>query len=240
MLRLVRSFAVAILVAAPLWANAAFEACLDQFPNKQVPVVQTQGLQARDLCFDSFAVLYSGKTKTPIYVVERLNKERILDAKGEQRTNRYYEDARLPSKERASLSDYKGSGYDRGHMAPAGDMPNPSAMAQSFSLANMVPQARKHNQGLWSKIEQDTRKYVMRAKGDVYVFTGPWHGDSEQTIGTGKVSVPRIIWKLVYDAETGKSWVHWTENADGEQMKPPISSQEFAARTGLKLVSDHR
>jgi len=237
--RLIRQLVAAALLVVPLAASAAFEACLDQFPNRQVPVVQTQGLQARDICFDSFAVLHSGKTKTPIYVVERLNKERLLDGKDLKRCSRAYEEARLPSKERASLSDYKGSGYDRGHMAPARDMPNQNAMEQSCSLANMVPQAPKHNQGPWNKIEQDTRKYVMHhADGDVYVFTGPWYSGSEQAIGYGKVKIPSVIWKLVYDAQTGRSWVHWSENIDGERVKEPISLQEFTARTGLELVRE--
>ncbi len=58
-------------------------------------------------------------------------------------------------------------------MAPAGDMTTPTAMAHSFSQANMGPQNAQHNGGAWNKIEQDTRHYVKPAKGDVFVITGP-------------------------------------------------------------------
>lgn len=103
-------------------------------------------------------MLHSGATKTPVFVAQRLNRQSIEDA-DEKRAKRFFADARLPSGERAELEDYKGSGYSRGHLAPAGHMPTPSAMAQSFSLANIVPQNAKHNSGAWSKIED--RKSVV-------------------------------------------------------------------------------
>lgn len=111
-------------------AFAQFEQCRDQFPEGRVPVTQQQG---RALCFDAYAVYYSPRDKKPIYTVERLNRQRLQDAH-EERTNMFYEEARLRPNERASLSDYARSGYDRGHNAPAADMPNPNAMAQSFNL----------------------------------------------------------------------------------------------------------
>ena len=92
----------------------------------------------RALCYDAFAILYSGESKTAVYVAQKLNRALVLDA-DEKRTDRFFADARLPEAERATLKDYRGSHFDKGHLAPAGQMPTPAAMAQSFSLANMVP-----------------------------------------------------------------------------------------------------
>lgn len=193
-------------------------------------------IDTRELCYNDFAVLHSGKTKTPIYAVERLNRASLEDAKDEQRTNRFFADARLPSAERAELEDYKGSGYDRGHQAPAGDRRNAEAMAQSFSLANMVPQAPENNRHAWANIEKATRKYVMRAQGDVYVFTGPVYYGNVQTIGPGHVWVPTALFKLVYDATTGKAWGHWLENTNEAQPGQPISYEELVKRTGIYFL----
>ena len=100
-------------------------------------------------------------------MAEELNRALVADA-DETRTNKFYADARLRSAERATLDDYKASGFDRGHLAPAGDMPTAQAMAQSFSLANMVPQAPEHTRGAWAKsVEMATRKYAGRASGNV-------------------------------------------------------------------------
>lgn len=189
-----------------------FSECPQFFANGQPPSVRANSTKMlRELCYDAFAILHSGQTKTPVYVAQRLNREAIADA-DEKRTDKFFSDARLPRRERAELEDYKGSGYSRGHMAPAGDMPTAQAMAQSFSLANMVPQSRNHNSGAWAKIEKDTRAYAARATGDVYVITGPVFAQDPQTIGNGRVGVPEHIFKLVYDAQTKRAWAHWHRN----------------------------
>jgi endonuclease G len=194
-----------------------------------------QRLASRTLCYDAFAVFHSGVTKTPVFVAERLNKAQLNDAKDEERTNRFFADARLPSAERAQLADYKGSGFDRGHMAPAANMPTARAMAQSFSLANIVPQAPVNNQRSWAGIEKATRQYVMRAKGDVYVITGPVYGNRPETVGQGKVWVPKYLYKLVYDATSGRAWAHWIENNNEARAGKPISYEELVRRTGIEF-----
>ena len=158
----------------------------------------------------------------------------------EKRTNKFFVDAGLRSAERSTLEDYKGSGFDRGHMAPAGDMPTPTAMAQSFSLANMVPQAPEHNRGVWAKtVEAATRKYASRASGDVFVITGPVYSPSiaeSATIGAGRVHVPKYLFKLVYDEQKKRAWAYWQENSDFTKGSAPISYEELVKRTGVLVA----
>lgn len=219
---------IAALLGLPLSAHALFDDCIDYFPKGQVPTVNQAG---RDLCFDGFAVLYSPQSKKPIYTVEKLNRER-LSGPHQKRSNKFYEEARLPVRERALLADYRGSGYDRGHNAPAADMTNERAMAQSFSLANMMPQARLNNSGIWAKsVEKPTRQYANRAGGDVYVFTGSV--GNAGTIGRGRVVIPTHLFKLVFDAKTNRAWAYWVENINEARMSAPISYEEFVVRSGI-------
>lgn len=126
------------------------------------------------------------------------------------------------------------------HMAPAGDMPTAQAMAQSFSLANMVPQAPEHNRGAWAKsVEAGTRKYAARASGNVYVITGPVYEPSiaeSLGIGPGQVRVPKYLFKLVYDEDTNRAWAHWHLNDNATRGSKPISYAELVTRTGMNFL----
>jgi endonuclease G len=218
--------------------GGAFAACPQFFAGGQPPVVQPQPSQ-RALCYDAFAILHSGQSKTAVYVAQKLNRAAIADA-GEKRTDKFFADARLRAAERATLEDYRGSGYDRGHLAPAGQMPTPAAMAQSFSLANMVPQAPQHNQGAWRvSVEEATRKYAARATGDVYVITGPVYVPSiaqSKGIGPGQVRVPTHLFKLVYDEDQHRAWAHWHQNDNATRGARPISYAELVRRTGIDFL----
>lgn len=215
--------------------DTAFSECPQFFPARQPPVVPG-GPALRELCYSAFAVLHSGETKTPVFVVEHLDRATLHAARGQKRASRFFADARLPEGERAELTDYRASGYSRGHMAPAGDMGSADAMEQSFSLANMVPQDQTFNAGAWSEIEQHTRQYVLRAQADVYVFTGPVFAAPAPTIGPGKVQVPSHLFKLVYDPCSGKSWAHWLANAAATTALPPISYEELVRRTRIHFL----
>jgi len=219
-------------------AGRDFSACRGFFAGGKPPVVEPRPTH-RALCYDAFAILHSGESKTAVYVAQKLNRALVENA-GKERTNKFFADARLPSGERSTPADYVGSRYDKGHMAPAGDMPTEQAMAQSFSLANIVPQAPRHNRGVWkNSVEAATRKYAGRASGDVYVITGPVFVPSvaqSPAIGLGEVRVPKYLFKLVYDQERHKAWAHWHLNDNATKGSQPISYGELVRRTGIEFL----
>lgn len=234
---------VLLLASPPSQASAApdvrqlprsFSQCAGFFAGQRPPTLAPRP-RLRELCYASFAVLHSGDTRTPLYVAQRLSRDSVGGLK-RQKSDRFYADARLPRGERAELEDYKRSGYSRGHLAPSGDMSSEEAMAQSFSLANMVPQSMRHNSGAWARIEEDTRKYVQRARGDVFVITGAVFAPDAPRIGANGVQVPSHLFKLVYDSQTRQAWAHWQANRDEERAGAPISYRELVQRTGTEWL----
>lgn len=218
----------------------SFEACTDQFPDRKplAPArVAPRAMKPMTLCSDHFAVLYSQTSKTPLVVVERLSADQLADASGEQRTDRFFPDPRIPRSGRAELSDYRGQypAVDRGHQAPAADAPHQNAMAQSFALSNMVPQDPDNNRKAWNKIENDVRKFARRAKGNVYVFTGPLFDEGHDTIGANQVWKPTRLYKLVYDESSGRAWAYVVRNAQ-VRVERPIDYAAFVRITGLRLL----
>lgn len=99
----------------------------------------------------------------------------------------------------AELNDYKGSGYDRGHLAPAADFSyDEFALSQSFYMSNMSPQDPSFNRGIWKKLEDQVRNWAL-ANEQVYVVTGPVLNKQYKTIGANKVSIPEYYYKIVLD-----------------------------------------
>ncbi|MEI6132924.1 MAG: DNA/RNA non-specific endonuclease [Bacillota bacterium] len=98
-----------------------------------------------------------------------------------------------------SNSDYKGSGYDRGHLAPSADMCySYQTMAESFYLSNMAPQNPGFNRGIWSKLEAQVRQWAVDDKA-VYVVTGTVLTKGLPTIGNNRITVPALFYKVILD-----------------------------------------
>jgi len=234
------AFTVWLVASTAFAADTFFAECRNLFANGKPPVLSAStDMLPRSLCFSAFAVMHSGKSHTPLFVAERLNRATLLEARDNQRADNFFADSRLPRAERAELEDYRDSGFDRGHMAPAGDMATPESMAQSFSLANVVPQYPINNRKAWASIEKATRKYVMRATGDVFVITGPVFDGTPPTIGSDKVWVPQHLFKLVFDPSTNRIWAHWLDNRDDARVGKPISYEELVRRTGIQFLPGH-
>lgn len=208
--------------------------CPEHFSDGEPPELVNfrLGVGARALCFEAFAVLHSGETRTPLYSAERLTAARIRAARETLRDSSFHAEPALPRKEQAALADYARSGWDRGHLAPSGDMPNDRAQQESFSLANMVPQAPRLNRGTWADIEIAVRKLAER-QGEIYVVTGPiFRGAELQRVGD--VIVPTQIFKAVLDPRRGLAAAYVAKNVDSSPWAV-ISMAQLADLTGLDV-----
>lgn len=184
------------------------------------------------ICFRSFAVLHSALTRTPLYSAERLTRAALELSREVPRQGEFHPEPLLPPEDRAELADYLRSGFDRGHMAPSGDMPDLDAQQDSFSLANMVPQVGRLNRGLWEGIESATRTYARR-RGTLFVVTGPaFRGGSVES--TGRVLVPTHVWKAVLDPARGTAAAYVAPNDESGDWQV-MSMAELAAFTGIEV-----
>jgi len=94
--------------------------------------------------------------------------------------------------------DYRGSGYDRGHLAPAGDMKwDPLSMDESFLMSNISPQLPSFNRGIWRKLEARVREWALE-KDSLFVVTGPVLHRIDTTIGPNEVGVPSHYFKVLW------------------------------------------
>ncbi len=99
----------------------------------------------------------------------------------------------------ANDKDYSGSGYDRGHLAPASDMGwSTTAMAESFYYSNVSPQDPSFNRGIWKRLEELVRTWAVDNKS-VFITTGAVLTTGLSTIGSNKVSVPKYFYKVILD-----------------------------------------
>jgi endonuclease G len=186
----------------------------------------------RVLCYSEYEIGYSGLSRGPLWTSERLTRERIAKARSLEHVTAYHEDGQVPEGDRSALEDYVRSGYDRGHMAPSGDMSNPTAQAESFTLANMVPQSPGHNRTLWLSIESKVRDLAVK-DGELYVVTGPIYVGGSVSALRGRVLVPTHLFKAVYSPGTGQAGAYLSPNNDSDVYQV-ISIEELRKISGVE------
>ena len=185
---------------------------------------------------EGYALGYKAAWKTARWVMYRLTDDEVVTQVA-RRSDEFLPDPLIPNG--PQLDDYLGSGYDRGHLAPAADMKwSRQAMTECFYLSNMVPQDRGNNGGIWNEIENTVRGFAC-AEGSVFVVTGPVTPDPPAlSIGKGRVAVPTELWKVVYDETPPKKMIGFivpNRNVKGKPRDYACSVEEVERRTGLKF-----
>lgn len=166
-----------------------------------------------------YAFSYSETHEQPLFVTYELTKEEV-ENKVAKRKDNFRKDP-LVKTGSAILDDYKRSGYDRGHLAPAADMAwSEKAMSESFYLSNMSPQNPGLNRGMWAQLESDCRKWAV-ANGKVHIITGPVIRPNYSQIGPNKVTVPQWYYKIIVSIENKKAIAFILPN---RKPQKPLSS----------------
>lgn len=190
------------------------------------------------VCHEGYAAMFNTQWKVPMWVAEQLRAEEIF-GDGE-RSNQFTSDPTVNPRYQATRKDYSRSGWDQGHMAPAGDFSKSQKMMdESFYYSNIVPQNPEHNRVMWSNFEKKVRGWA-KSRQMLYVITGPvFNNKNPRTIGNG-VAIPDGIFKVVYDPRTNASLAVLTPNISlGEKDLPKylVSVRDVEAATGLNFLS---
>lgn len=149
-----------------------------------------------------YVICYENDRKIPEWVTYHLSAENLKGTAS--RKDDFRPDPALPKGQRAELSDYRNSGYDRGHMAPAADFKRSNiAMSETFLLSNMSPQTPNLNRRTWAELEDEVRS-LANSHGNIWIFTGSLFLDSNEHptvpttfIGTDRVAVPTNFYKVI-------------------------------------------
>ncbi|MBZ6066768.1 DNA/RNA non-specific endonuclease [Aeromonas schubertii] len=193
---------------------------------------------SQKLCRVGYAVGYNYDYKVADWVSYQMTSE---SAQGPtKRKDAFAEDKEIPVAYRATLADYKRSGYDRGHQAPAADMAaTATTMRQSFLLSNMTPQLPALNQKAWRILEEKVRNWAI-ARGDVQVITGPIFTGDEDSIGNG-VGIPSAYYKVVMDPYRLQAIAFILPQEDvpmSQLANYRVSVRDVEQQTGLDFFSD--
>lgn len=151
-----------------------------------------------------FTIGFTKKYRHATWVAYKLE---CSETKGDVGRSNYFQEDDILGKYSPSTDDYYASGYDKGHLVPAGDLTTDSlSMDDSFLMSNVSPQIPEFNRGLWKRLERQVRDWACQFDS-VFVVTGAVLHDSLTSIGKRKVAVPDYYYKsiLAYNDNTQSS-----------------------------------
>lgn len=152
------------------------------------------------ICREGYFVAYDAPVKIPVYVAYTLEPKNALGCF--PRTNAFVADASLNGTG-AKPDDYVGTGYDKGHAAPDGDLSYSQQVEyESFLMTNMYPQAGSLNRGIWKLLETSVRGWSVQLNNPYTVYVGALYGAGDKTIGKNSVIVPHGYYKIVINNTT--------------------------------------
>lgn len=182
-----------------------------------------------------FSYGYDSRLKNSVWTLEVLSKESIT---GDVSRNlfRFKQNPYIPDPVQAKLADFKGSGFDRGHLAPAGDfVSDENAMEESFFLTNASPQNRSFNRGYWRTFEEYTRD-LTEIYDTVTVITGPLFLPYDapdgkryvtyEVIGENYIAVPTHFFKVI-TAKIGDTAIKWAYILPNKNIDRNIPLKDF-------------
>lgn len=147
--------------------------------------------------YENYSIAYSEIHEQAYWVAYELTKNEV-DSDAFSRSDDFRADPNVYAGS-AALVDYRGSGYHRGHLAPAGDFGfSNTAMSESFYMTNMSPQQPGFNRGIWRNLESLVRDWAIENES-LYIITGGILTDSLKTIGVNDVAVPNYYYKIILD-----------------------------------------
>jgi len=137
----------------------------------------------------------------------------------------------------ADWKNYRKSGYDKGHLCPAGDMKfSKQAFEDTFYTSNISPQKKDFNAGVWNRLEQKVRYWADKYDG-IYVVTGGILSDGLKTIGNEQVAVPNCFYKVLLDVDNGHYRMIGFLVPHGNSQKPlyefVVPVDEIEKKTGI-------
>ena len=186
-----------------------------------------------------YALGYIEYHEQPAWVIYIMTKAEAT-TKRAKRTNKFRADPQIPT-ESATLADYRRSGYDRGHLAPAADMAfSGQTMADSFFMSNMSPQKPAFNRGIWKDLEALVRSFAITER-KIVVVTGPiLPKEKTVTIGANKVTVPTHYYKVIFDLTPPRKMIGFilpNEGSDRPLEDFAVTVDVVEKATGLDFFS---